>query len=108
MPKGMPYFLSKKLSSKQSVKNVYWNLLGSLFGATILFQRRIYLLTTLLAVHWFDNDALFAITVNKPKMPLKVYISVVKQYIPSLAKDRVWLQVLQSLCKKLTRLIVII
>lgn len=71
-------FIEKNYRASNTQRTYIGNSLGGLFGATILFIAPDLFSNYIIGSPsvWFDNNALLALKVNKPQMPIKVYVSV--------------------------------
>lgn len=83
-------FIEKNYRASNTNRIYIGNSLGGLFGATILltvpdlFSHYIIGSSSV----WFDNNALLALKVNKPKLPIRVYISVGSMETPAFGEGQ--------------------
>jgi predicted alpha/beta superfamily hydrolase len=78
-------YIEQNYRASHTHKTYIGNSLGGLLGATILFTEPDLFTHYIIGSPsvWFDSNAVLALQVNKPKVPIKVYISVGAKETPA-------------------------
>ncbi|KTF18824.1 alpha/beta hydrolase [Pseudoalteromonas sp. 10-33] len=78
-------YIEQNYRASHTHKTYIGNSLGGLLGATILFTEPDLFSHYIIGSPsvWFDSNAVLALQVNKPKVPIKVYISVGAKETPA-------------------------
>ena len=99
-------FIEKNYRASNTQRTYIGNSLGGLFGATILFTMPELFSNYIIGSPsvWFDNNALLALKVNKPKIPIKVYVSVGAKETPAFGEGHNMVEGAAQLVQKINAL----
>jgi len=99
-------FIENNYRASSSQKTYIGNSLGGLFGATILFTMPDLFSNYIIGSPsvWFDNNALLALKVDKPKLPIRVYISVGSMETPDFGEGQNMVEGAEQLTQKINAL----
>ena len=101
----LPY-IENTYRASSTHKTYIGNSLGGLFGATILFTMPDLFDNYIIGSPsvWFNNNALLALKVNKPKLPIRVYISVGSMETPAFGEGQNMVEGAAQLVQKINAL----
>ncbi|GAA58724.1 hypothetical protein P20652_0581 [Pseudoalteromonas sp. BSi20652] len=99
-------FIEKNYRASNLQRTYMGHSLGGLFGATILLTTPDLFSNYIIGSPsvWFDNNALLALKVNKPKLPIRVYISVGAMETPAFGEGQNMVEGAQQLVQKIKAL----
>ena len=99
-------FIEKNYRASNTQRTYIGNSLGGLFGATILFIAPDLFSNYIIGTPsvWFDNNALLALKVNKPKIAIKVYVSVGAKETPAFGEGHNMVEGAAQLVQKINAL----
>ncbi|MBE0360874.1 hypothetical protein PALI_a2941 [Pseudoalteromonas aliena SW19] len=99
-------FIEKNYRASNLQRTYIGNSLGGLFGATILLLTPDLFSNYIIGSPsvWFDNNALLALKAHKPKLPIKVYISVGAKETPAFGEGQNMVEGAAQLVQKINAL----
>jgi hypothetical protein len=99
-------YIEQNYRASHTHKTYIGNSLGGLLGATILFTEPDLFSHYIIGSPsvWFDSNAILALQVNKPKVPIKVYISVGAKETPAFGEGQNMVEGAKQLVQKINAL----
>ncbi|MBH0043454.1 alpha/beta hydrolase [Pseudoalteromonas sp. SWXJZ10B] len=99
-------FIEKNYRASNLQRTYMGHSLGGLFGATILLTTPDLFSNYIIGSPsvWFDNNVLLALKVNKPKLPIRVYISVGSMETPAFGEEQNMVEGAKQLTQKINAL----
>ncbi|MBW4967207.1 alpha/beta hydrolase [Pseudoalteromonas sp. CR1] len=99
-------YIEQNYRASHTHKTYIGNSLGGLLGATILFTEPDLFSHYIIGSpsDWFDSNAILALQANKPKVPIKVYISVGAKETPAFGEGQNMVEGTKQLVQKINAL----